>query len=250
MLASPIPVERWAACGDLSLELLLSISRQIADGPLIATVVIWSACMVLAMMAPGLVRPLAHIAAQSLPRRTNLLAACFIAVYTAVWFVAAFLLMLVAAQLVATVQTEAVALFVGLCGWYIWTCTPWQQLASIRAHAFSPLRSYGLKAVRDSCAFGFHHGLVCVASCWPLMLLPMLAGKFSFLGMALCTFAVAASRVQPKRRARWRRSGFLPTLMAAWLLVRVSLQCVVRACRSRPLATRLPSASVVKKGSS
>lgn len=199
-----------STCGEMSLWLLWQITQLNADLKMASGLAVWSVCMLLAMMAPGLFRPVDHIISQSLPRRTATLLLSFTLGYVVVWLpVVATLLLSAGVLLRNTAGSVSVVLF-GVACWYLWACTPLHQFALNRGHVKRPLRSFGGAAVRDALALGAQHGGWCIVSCWPLMLIPLLSPGGSVPLMAACSAAGAFLRVLPPRAARWRLSGFLP----------------------------------------
>src|SRR5215204_1113740 len=57
-----------------------------------------------------------------------------------------------------------------------------------RCHGTKPLHAFGTAADLDALSFGLVHGSRCVASCFPLTVLPFIAG--GGLGMMAALFAV------------------------------------------------------------
>jgi len=214
----PLHPQLPATCGEVSLWLLWQIAEQTSDLKMTAGLATWVAGMVLAMMAPGLYRPVAHIISQSMPRRTLTLLLLFFVAYVAVWLPVVAFLLLGSGALLRGAGAGGWAVLPGVLAWYGWSCTPIHQLALNRAHVLRPLRSFS-GASCDASGLGTRHGSWCVLSCWPLMLLPMLTIDLSGLLMAASSVCGALLRALPPRAVRWHPWGFLPlrsALVVTW----------------------------------
>ena len=225
LVLQPLQAGLPPTCGELSLWLLWQVTQLTADMKMVSGLAMWGVCMLLAMMAPGLFRPVDHIISQSLPRRTATLLLSFTFAYVVVWLPVVATLLLSSGVLLRSVGGGASVVLFGVACWYAWACTPMHQFALNRGHVMRPLRSFGGAAVRDAIALGARHGGWCILSCWPLMVIPLLSSGDSAPLMAACSAAGAFLRVLPPRAARWHLSGFLP-LWAA--LVVTSRWCMRR----------------------
>lgn len=208
-----------ATCGEVSLWVLWQVTRQTIDPKLIAGLVLWGASMLLAMMAPGLFRPVAFIISQSLPRRAVTLIFAFFMAYTIVWLPGVAILLLGSGAALEGLGRGSSTMLLSLLVWYGWTCTPIHQLALNRGHVLCPLRSFS-GALPDVFRLGVQHGSWCIVSCWPLMLIPMLSTGLSGPLMLACSVAGALMRALPRRTVRWRISGFFSlgsALLVTWL---------------------------------
>ncbi|HYM25667.1 MAG TPA: DUF2182 domain-containing protein [Vicinamibacterales bacterium] len=149
--------------------------------------------MVAAMMAPLLTAPVHHIRNSSLTRRRALATVEFLAAYLAVWMSVGVVVW--AMPLASITVPSAIA---GVA----WQFSPLKQRCLDRLHRHRALAAFGVAADRDAVRFGLMHGLWCVASCWPLMIAPMLVTRGQLAAMAVCLVWMAAERF-----ARWRISG-------------------------------------------
>lgn len=225
-------------CGELSLWVLVYVTEQTGDPKVAGALTFWALSMVLAMMAPGLHRPVDHIASQSMPRRTASLVLAFFVVYTVVWLPAVAVLMLVSGAFLFHWNVGAMGLLAGLVVWFGWACTPIHQKALNRGHVMRPLRSFR-EAIFDVCRLASQHAGWCIVSCWPMMLLPMLSGGFSEHVMFATSVGGALMRALPPRTVRWRVSGFLPMFYA----LQVTALWAVRHANRIGLAAKALSAT-------
>lgn len=177
----------------------------------------WS-IMLVAMMPPLLAAPIAHVRQSSLVRRRARAVAGFAAGYAAVWLAMAAPLGLLA--LLADMAAGPAAFPVAVAAALTWSASPVHQRLLNRAHRLRPISLFGLRADRDCLVLGLEHGLLCAATCWAWMLVPLLAGGWHYPAMVATGTILLADRLSLPGPARWR----LPTVAAL-------------ALRRRPRAT-------------
>lgn len=179
----------------------------LATGPLAPLAASW-ALMLIAMMAPVLIPHLLHIHLRSFRQRRARSIFLFLAGYAAVWMAAGLVLMAIrqAAQLLGPqdFRPAAALLVVAL----IWQVSPLKQRSLNRCHANPDLAAFGTSADVDALRFGTTHGLWCAASCWALMLFPMLLPGGHLAAMAIVAFLVFSERIEPPMPPAWRWRGF------------------------------------------
>jgi predicted metal-binding membrane protein len=158
-----------------------------------------------AMMVPLAGAPVRHVLDRSLARRRVRAAALFTAAYGLAWTGATVALLLAAGWMagarsltVPAMATLAVA---------AWQCSPAKQHALNRCHGRPQLAAFGASADGDVLRFGLSHAGWCIASCGPLMLLPMLLGRGHLAAMAAVTLWVAGERFEAPAAPRWRVRG-------------------------------------------
>ena len=86
----------------------------------------------------------------------------------------------------------------------IWSASPVAQLAHNRCHRNLRIGAFGPAADRDCLRQGVTTGMACVATCWPWMLLPALAGAAHLAAMAAVAAFLLAARLAPASPVRWR----------------------------------------------
>ena len=94
----------------------------------------------------------------------------------------------------------AIGLFVAA----VWQCSPVKQQCLNRGHVHPDLAPGGVAADAGALRFGVVHGAWCVASCWALMLLPLLATHAHLAAMACATLWMAAERLERPAEREWR----------------------------------------------
>jgi predicted metal-binding membrane protein len=164
--------------------------------------------MLVAMMAPMLGPPVYHVWAGSFGRRRLRSIGCFAVGYTAVWLAAGGVLLAVelAIKTVAPQSWEPVLAAAVVAA--IWQASPAKQVALNRGHAHRPFAAFGFAADWDLVRFGAEHGRWCVASCWALMLAPLLVPAGHLGAMAAVGTLMFCERLDPPRAPTWRWRGF------------------------------------------
>jgi predicted metal-binding membrane protein len=182
-----------------------------------AGLALW-AVMVAAMMLPGTLPAVRHVAANSLCWRRGRAVALFLAVYGALWLGAGVALLAVAT--VAGRRTDA-ALAGALLLAAGWQLTRAKRRAVRDCHRSSPLPPRGRPATRGVIRFGLLYGGSCVRSCWALMLVMAVASSAPLAWMAVLTVATSIEKLvqRPRRATR----AMAAALAVASLLATVSL---------------------------
>ena len=170
--------------------------------------------MLVAMMPPLLAAPIVHVRQSSLARRRARAVTGFVAGYALVWFAMAVPLGLLA--LLAYNAFGAGAFPLALAAALAWSASPFHQQLLNRAHRLRPVSLFGLRADGDCLLFGIGHGLLCAATCWAWMVVPMLAGGWHFAAMLVTGMVLLAERLGLPQAARWR----MPAALALFLRLR------------------------------
>ena len=197
-----------------------------AANPPITLFVGWFA-MLLAMMPPLLVMPMAHLWRSSLSRRRLRAIALFICGYGAIWLAAGIPLTAAAIALrVGTAASPLPAVAIALVMALGWQATPFKQHCHNHCHRQPRIGAFGLQADVDAFRFGVTHGLWCFGACWALMLLPLATATGHLPLMGAVTLVLFAERLHLPRPARW---GFS---LPRWPVS--SVVSSVRATRAAP----------------
>jgi predicted metal-binding membrane protein len=160
--------------------------------------------MLIAMMAPLLIRALRHVYARSLPRRRWRAVTLLTAAYAATWSAGWLLLLAVATAVQAAVPQTGAAVALGLCTAVAWQLSPAKQRCLNRHHAHPPIAAFGRTADADALQFGCRHALWCFGSCAPLMLLPLLSGGWQLTAMAVVALWIWAESFDTPAAPSWR----------------------------------------------
>lgn len=162
------------------------------------------ALMLVAMMGPTLLSPIQHILKRSFKKRFTRSALFFVLGYGVVWMAAG--VVIVAAVIALNLffpRSYLPTIVVGLIA-VVWQFSPIKQRSLNRNHNHRELAAFGYAADIDLFRFGFSHGLWCVASCWALMLFPMLVPQAHFTAMALDTYIMISERLESPAVPKWR----------------------------------------------
>lgn len=181
--------------------------------------------MLAAMMPPLLAAPIAHVRHSSLVRGRGRAVAGFVAGYATVWLAMAVPLGLLA--LLAHTALGKAAFPIAVAAALAWSASPVHRRLVNRAHRLRPISPCGLRADGDRLLLGIEHGLLCAATCWAWMLVPLLAGGWHYAAMAATGAVLLAERLSPPGAVRWRLP---PALALAWHM----------AGRAFPSASALP----------
>lgn len=189
--------------------------------------------MLVAMMAPVLIPPIRHIRKRSFRGRRARSTALFVAGYGAIWiaFGLVALVLELGTRLVAP-QSYLPAFSVLLVA-TVWQCSPLKQRCLNRCHAHTELAAFGAAADRDALRFGLRHGGWCAASCWALMLFPMLLPSGHVGAMATASLLIFGERLERPMPPSWRWRGLGTLTRAVIAQARIRLE---RRTRTRPLA--------------
>lgn len=203
LLVNPGSIIPAAFCqtpgGGISLD---SFQTQLLFNPISSLALGW-ALMLVAMMAPTLISPIHHIREHSFKRRRIRSVALFLVGYGTIWMAAG--VGLVAIMLTVNIvapESLLPALIVGVIA-AVWQCSPTKQRCLNRGHHHRALAAFGVAADLDALRFGIAHGAWCAASCWGLMLLPMLLPQVHFSAMALVTYVMVSERLEQPRPLTW-----------------------------------------------
>jgi predicted metal-binding membrane protein len=98
----------------------------------------------------------------------------------------------------------------------IWQLSALKRRALLQCHRTTSLSPIGLAADAACLRFGFMQGRACVASCWALMLIPMLASHSII--MMLCVQATLIGE-RYERRPRIRTAAAFPLLAGALAII-------------------------------
>lgn len=201
---SRVPVQEWpAALGPVS-----------PSGLLLG----W-AVMLVAMMAPLFADPLRHVWFASLPSRRVWAVALCAAGYLAVWMAVAPAILLVSWILLASLPTVAALLF-ALAVAVAWSASPVSQRARNACHRFLRVGARGRRADAECLRQGLHSGAVCVAACWPWMVVPMLVGGGAHgVAMVGVSLWLALERLLPSRTPHWQWPPAVSLLLWRWRLM-------------------------------
>lgn len=175
--------------------------------------------MLIGMMAPMALGGLYQVRISSFTKRRWRSSALFLAGYAGLWMLAG--IPITAAALTATrlwPQSYAAATLVGLLA-LVWQASPFKQRSLNRCHAHRPLSAFGMAADWDALRMGRDHGVWCIASCWALMLFPMLLPSGHFPAMAAMAILMYSERLAPPQSPAWRMRGFQFALRALRLRI-------------------------------
>ncbi|HEY4042803.1 MAG TPA: DUF2182 domain-containing protein [Rhodopila sp.] len=169
--------------------------------------------MTIAMMAPLIVLPVRHVAFRSFRDRRHRAIGEFLAGYFGVWI--GFGVVLIAMLQSVGLGGRDVIPAVGYLMAAAWQLTPSKRIALWRCHRTVPLAPEGWLADLACLRFGIGIGASCLASCWALMALPMLASH-GLGSMACIEAAMIHERYQ--RRMRPRMAASVALLALAFLV--------------------------------
>lgn len=162
-----------------------------------------SVLMVVAMTAPLLNRPLAQVWAMSFAERRLRAVALFALGFAMAWLLAIAVLILSAVALRTMLDERPLLPFLLVLGAAIvWQGTSWRRQCLNRCHARPALPAFGFAAEWGSVRFGLTNAGACIGACWPLMLLPFVAGAAHLYVMAVAATVMFAERHAVPRAAR------------------------------------------------
>jgi predicted metal-binding membrane protein len=172
------------------------------------------ALMSAAMMLPGALPAVRHVAVNSFRWRRQRAVATFVAAYLAVWVAFG----VPALALFAHPAPWALAVVLGLAAAY--QLTPVKTRCARACHRTVPLPPRGWRAARGCAAFGLRHGVACLGSCWLTMASMAAATSAHLLWMALLTAAVSAEKLlrRPRRTRRLVAAGLAVAAATAFVL--------------------------------
>ena len=171
--------------------------------------------MTVAMMPPLAIPLIRHVAARSYANRRHRAIAAFLAGVIGTWlFVGITGLLVVTCIPVASLNDPIVP----DCGFILaaaWQLLPMKRAALLRCHRTVPLGPSGWRADRDCLHYGFAHSLVCIKSCWALMLAVSLAAHMPVDSIGVQAIALTEQRA---RRPRLALSALLLASAAVLML--------------------------------
>lgn len=173
--------------------------------------------MLVAMMPPLLAEPMRHVWFASLPRRRTWAAVLFVSAYVFVWTLAAPVLLLLTWTCRGS-GSEMQDVAVGLGAAMLWSASPLAQHARNRCHRVLRVGATGHRADRECVSYGLYAGAMCVAVCWPWMLVVLLVESAHLAVMLAIGLWLIMDRLFPPRRPAWQ----LPPALgrAVWRLTR------------------------------
>ncbi|TPE52517.1 DUF2182 domain-containing protein [Amaricoccus solimangrovi] len=187
--------------------------------PLAALALAWG-LMIVAMMAPLLPAPLAHLRARSFAGARTRACAGFLAGYGLVWAAAGVPLVALALTLRLAAPGDWAPALLCLAGAALWQAAPARRRALNRCHRLPPVPAFGAAAALAPPDFGIRHGLWCATTCAPLMLVTLLVPAGHLLAMALAAAWLGAERIERPFPPRW--SFRPPTRLARAALARLA----------------------------
>lgn len=199
-----------------SLQMLLSMN------PISSLLLGWG-LMVVAMMLPKLLTPIAHIYKRSLKRRRFWSALLFVLGYILVWMVVGVFMnaMTLGAHLLLP-NSFIPALLLGIIA-ILWQFSPIKQRFLNRGHDHWPLSAFGWAASRDAFLFGLMHGVWCVGAGWAIMLFPMLLPAGHNLAMVIVTIVMISEHLEHPQRPRWKINLRLKLIKLAFVRAKIRL---------------------------
>lgn len=168
--------------------------------------------MALAMMVPGALPAVRHVAHTSLYWRRRRATVEFLAVFVGLW--TAFGL-LVLAQLDSWGPAGSPLFAAALAAAALWQLTPLKRRALLACHRSHRLPPRGWRATGGVANFALRNGAACLGSCWAMMAAASLAGPGRFWWMGAMTAAMAAEKLVERPRWASRRVAALLAAAAA-----------------------------------
>ena len=155
--------------------------------------------MLVAMMAPLLAGPIAHVRKRSLMAERGRNTIAFVAGYAAVWVPAGVVLMAAAVLLRMIGESSVILFLAAVVTTFLWLATRWGQVARNRGHAHPPLAAFGSSPLGSALGFGVSHGFWCMIGCAPIMLAAILAPTHGSVWMAVVALWIWAERLEQPR---------------------------------------------------
>ncbi len=85
----------------------------------------------------------------------------------------------------------------------LWEISPIRQHCVNRHHAHPVIAVRGRPADRSVLGFGLAHACWCLATCWPVMMLPALSGRWHLAVMLIASLWMWKSMIDQPGRHRW-----------------------------------------------
>jgi len=202
---------------------LTSLQMLLTMNPISSLAAGWC-LMLIAMMLPTLIAPIRHIIERSFNRRRIRSVTLFLIGYAVIWM-AAGILLIAAMLLLNLFMPQSILPVVGVAiAAVLWQCSPIKQRCLNRGHNHKELAAFGIAGDWDTLNFGITHGVWCVASCWALMLFPILISQGHFAAMAVVTYIMISERLEQPRPLSWRLRFPGKLLWIALAQTRIRLQ--------------------------
>ncbi|HEY4084932.1 MAG TPA: DUF2182 domain-containing protein [Bryobacteraceae bacterium] len=166
----------------------------------------WS-LMLVAMMAPAMIAPVLHVRLRSFRRRRGRATALFLAAYGAVWMTAGLILLSIELAAASFAPQSFWPATIAAAVAILWQCSPLKQRCLNRGHLHPEIRAFGSAADLDTIRFGVTHGFWCVASCWAMMLAPMLLPRWHILAMAMVSVLMLGEWLEHPAPPAWQWRG-------------------------------------------
>jgi predicted metal-binding membrane protein len=180
----------------------------------VAGLPIW-AVMTIAMMLPGTLPALSHVASHSYRWRRRRAMTEFAIVYLAVWVAFGVVALAVVSLVHTSTRLELGLALVLACGWQL---TVFKRQAVRDCHRSVPMPPNGRAATRGVARFGLVNGGACLRACWPAML-AMAAVPMSqmLLWMPVLTGLMTTEKLaqRPHRTRRMVAVGFVLSAVVA-----------------------------------
>lgn len=207
LLAGAMGVAGLSHCEAMAADSVTDVLRALLAANPVSSLATGWALMLIAMMSPTLIAPLAHVHRRSFKHRRLRSISLFVFGYGSVWIAAGAALSTLQLMAMAWAPHSlwpavAAALVAG-----VWQCSPLKQLCLNRSHNHTELAAFGIAADRDALGFGLMHGVWCVGSCWALMLVPMLLVHGHMLAMVAVSIVMIGERLEHARPLGWRLRG-------------------------------------------
>jgi len=182
-------------------------------GPSVVAALAFWLVMVVAMMGPGLLAEVRHLAFTSIGRRRNRAIAGFLGGYLALWLVLGVVVIAgVASGLMGRLAADRAALGFAVAWSAVaaWQLSPTKRIALRACLRSTPVRGHGLDADVACLRAGAANGLWCAVSCGPAMVALVLTGHPLPLTVGL-TAGLAAEKVVARgfRLVPWVAAGIV-----------------------------------------
>lgn len=160
--------------------------------------------MLVVMMAPLFAEPLRHVWFSSLVTRRSRAVVLCTAGYFGLWMAVAPVVFALSWVLQVLFSTTW-ALPAGIGAAIAWSSSPWAQRARNRCHRLLRVGATGCRADVECFVQGLHSGAMCVAVCWPWMVIPMLvSGAVHVPTMVGISLWLTLDRILPARQPLWQ----------------------------------------------
>jgi predicted metal-binding membrane protein len=159
--------------------------------------------MVAGMMLPTLFDLLGYVRLRGFQDLHSRLIALVIIGYGSVWALAGIAFLGFALTLRIVSPNDGGNFAFALIIAFAWHISPWRQTALNCGHQQPKLAAFAPKAYGDALVVGALRGLWCLATCWALMLVCLLAPAYHFSTMAVLALYIWAEQLEPPRQPAW-----------------------------------------------